>query len=308
MKSIQKAYQEEIDYISGRMNGTIRSMKTRWKRLNAAGIDGLEYGTINIIAAMSGVGKTTLANQLVFDAINLNKEDDIAVLFFTVEMSARRLISRYISSQLSIPVKDIYKSPPEIQDKIKKEIAPTITDFDIVYEEGMYSPAKIIQKIREFCKARIDKKCIIIYDHSLLIRRSAGQSERDALIDLSMQCNMAKKVFPNSIFFIVSQLNRDIETPERIAKKQLHYPKKSDIFGSDALFQIADVVLVLHDPAKLHIKRYGPEELPVKGLVYAHLLKVREGKPGNFVLKNHAHINKFPELTLTELTQYGFKR
>lgn len=306
-KTYKQAAAEEKRYIRGRISGEIKSMKTPWNRLNKAGIDGLEWGTVNLIAAMSGVGKTALMNELVFSVHDLNQDQEIAVLFFTCEMPGRRLVSRMISHELSIPVKEIYKQPPEIQKRIEEEILPKHNERDIVYIEQIHTVEMIVEIIQKFCSNRLNqKKCLIIYDHSLLIRQVGNQNERTALVDLGKELLMLKKQFPDSQYMIISQMNRGIESTDRIRNKNMHFPMKSDIFGSDALWHASDVVLVMHDPSRLNISEYGPRKYPTKGLLYAHLLKVREGRTGFFVIKNHAHVNKFPECSRTDLTNYGF--
>lgn len=308
-KTFQDASEEEIRYMQGRHSGEIKSMVTPWKRLNSAGIDGLEWGTVNLVAAMSGVGKTALINRLVFACHDLNPTQTICILFFTVEMVARRLVARMISCEMSIPVKDLYKKgDAETIKYIRDKIYPKYRDKDIKYIEGMYSVRRIVQIIQKFCGSRLDKQCLVAYDHSLLMRKTPGKTERQTLVDFGMELLMLKKQFPSSLYIIISQLNRDIERPERIKVKTMQYPQKSDIFGGDALWHASDVVMAIHDPFRLNILKYGPREYPTTGLLFCHLLKVREGGPGLFVLRNETRINKFPELSRTELTQYGFDK
>ena len=292
----------------GRLNGTIKSLKTKWSVLNKAGIDGLDFGTINTIAASSGVGKTSIANQIVFSAADLNPDLDLSILFFTVEMEPWRLVARYASHVFKVPVQTIMTNPKKYMKRMDTEIRPKLKEMDIQYVSDMHSPAQINKIVQQFCTKRLNRKILIIYDHSLLIRLAPGVSEREALVEMAKEFNISKKQFPNAMFFILSQLNRDIEKPERIKTRSLHFPIKGDIFASDALFQVSDVVLVMHDPSRLQIQKYGIEGYPTEGVIFMHLLKVREGGAGHFVVKNHVHINDFPDLTLNELSNYGFMK
>jgi replicative DNA helicase len=87
----------------------------------------------------------------------------------------------------------------------------------------------------------------------------------------------AKKIGKTSIIQI-SQMNRNIETPERINNPSLHYPQRSDLSSSDAVFQGSDYVIILHRPEILGLMSYGYNNLPVKDCVYMHFLKNREGE------------------------------
>lgn len=72
----------------------------------------------------------------------------------------------------------------------------------------------------------------------------------------------------------LAQMNRNIESPERINNPLSHYPMRSDISSADALFQASDYVIVIHRPEILGIQEYGPSHLPTQNKVYLHILKI----------------------------------
>ncbi len=84
-------------------------------------------------------------------------------------------------------------------------------------------------------------------------------------------------------FLVLSQLNRNVETPER-AKDGTYgnYILDSDLYGSDALLQHADVVLGINRPYNRKIKFYGPERYIINNpdLLVFHILKSRNGFMG----------------------------
>lgn len=57
----------------------------------------------------------------------------------------------------------------------------------------------------------------------------------------------------------------------------MHFPLRSDLAASDAIFQASDFVVALSRPELLNITSYGINRLPVKNKVYLHFLKVRDG-------------------------------
>jgi len=83
------------------------------------------------------------------------------------------------------------------------------------------------------------------------------------------------------------QLNDNIEDPLRIRDPHQHYPKKGDIFGSKAVYQTGDVVIVLHAPESLGIVEYGVNKYKTTGLLAVHFLKWRFGSPGITRLKRN---------------------
>jgi hypothetical protein len=88
-----------------------------------------------------------------------------------------------------------------------------------------------------------------------------------------------KKHYPVA-FLILSQLNRNIDNPERSKDGDYgNYVLDSDLFGADALLQHADVVLGINKPAIRKIRFYGPEKFIIsdEDTLAFHFLKSRNG-------------------------------
>jgi replicative DNA helicase len=116
-----------------------------------------------------------------------------------------------------------------------------------------------------------------------------------------MACfNELKKKYPNMLFILLSQLNRNIEKEERKKaygpERTLHFPQKSDIFGSESLYQFSDAVIVFHRPELLGLQTYGTKAYPTKDLVYCHHLKARDGLPKVTRFENKLNINQLKEI------------
>ena len=91
-------------------------------------------------------------------------------------------------------------------------------------------------------------------------------------------------------------MNRNIESSERINNPLSHYPMRSDISSSDAIFQASDYVLVMHRPEILNIQEYGPNHLPTQNKIYMHMLKNRDaGKPCILEFENDLMYNNIKE-------------
>jgi replicative DNA helicase len=94
----------------------------------------------------------------------------------------------------------------------------------------------------------------------------------------------------------IAQMNRNIEAPERINNPLSHYPMRSDLSSSDAIFQGSDYVMALHRPEILNISEYGPNHLPTQNKVYVHILKNRDaGKPCILEFENDLMFNNLIE-------------
>lgn len=297
----EEAARRELAYIKGRRSGDIKSLSTGWSKFDSVHMDGLEFGWIVLVGGISGSGKTALLSMMetaFFDHNDL----DISVLSFTFEMSARRLAGRKISSKLRKSVKQLYSADMynNVNDAdlsiIETDIIPEISKYDISYMETPSSVPEMSLMIDEFVLQHPDKQgYVFTLDHTLLAKSSGG-SERATLGEIGALFNEKRKQYPNSIYIIISQLNRDIESSSRRESFTGHYPVRSDIFGADALYHIADAVIVIHRPELLNIGAYGPDKMRVDNRIYCHHIKVRDGEPCITIFENKLYNNQLIEI------------
>lgn len=100
MKHISEAGREALDYMKGRQDGTIKSLRTRWNKFNEqVGLQGLEWNTINTFCGMSSSGKTLILSELETSLFDLNPGQEFAIISNNYEMLARNLIIRKLSSR-----------------------------------------------------------------------------------------------------------------------------------------------------------------------------------------------------------------
>lgn len=300
--TIKDAARQELRYIRGRMEGDIKSLKTPWEKFNRASMDGIEWGSIITIAGMSGSGKTAILNELETGLFEKNEHEKFAVLSFNFEMIARRLVGRKISKGLNMTVKQMYNADLERRDKNLTredyqravEYSKKITDLPVWYVDIPGTVKEIRNTIEHFgirMEENLDRGILVTLDHSILVKKFGEQNQLETLYELASMFNEMKKKIKSS-YIIVSQLNRGIENIERIQNKNLHYPQKSDVFGADALYQYSDVFMITHRPEMLNLRTYGPQDLPVDGVIYWHYLKTRDGDPFVAKMKNLLHVNQ----------------
>ena len=61
---------EAVQYIAGRREHKIVSLKTRWNKFNKQCMGGIEPNTVLTIAGISGSGKSSFANLITTDVID----------------------------------------------------------------------------------------------------------------------------------------------------------------------------------------------------------------------------------------------
>jgi hypothetical protein len=121
---------------------------------------------------------------------------------------------------------------------------------------------------------------LVTIDHSALFKVGKGQKDKfEVLYALGEAMTYMKKHYPVA-FLILSQLNRNIDNPDRSKDGDYgNYVLDSDLFGADALLQHADVVLGINKPSIRKIRQYGPERFIIsdEDTLAFHFLKSRNG-------------------------------
>ena len=309
-KHISQAAVEAVEYIRKRKDHELDPLKSRWNKFNLMCCGGIEPACVYTIAGASGTGKSSFVNTLETDLIELNPKEQVVILSFSFEMLSSRQVGRKLSNQLRQTTAELYGSKYELSDEQFKRIedkAESIKGYPIYYVDEPTTVSNIDKMIEYFQQTIAkDKWLVVILDHTLLVNGDDTNDERKIIVALEKVFIKAKKVGKTSIIQL-SQMNRNIETTERILNPTGHYPMRSDLSSSDAVFQGSDVIAVLSRPEMLGITAYGPQRLPVQDKVYLHFLKVREGELAILEFENDLKYNNLIEVDRAERreTQFG---
>ena len=278
-RHISTATNEAVEYIRKRKNHEIQSLRTRWNKFNKSCMGGIEPNTIYTIVGISGSGKSSFVNTLETDLIDLNSNQDVIVLNFSFEMLSSRQVGRKISSKLRQTTAELYSANNELTDDLldrDEQTSQQIKSYPIYYVDTPGTVEDIASTINYFYETKAkDKKFVIILDHTLLVEGQNRESALQVISELQKLFIKVKKL-PNTTIIQLSQMNRNIENPERINNPSMHYPMRSDISSADTIFHASDYVICIHRPELLNIQQYGPNRLLVKNKVYLHILKNRD--------------------------------
>ena len=238
----------------------IKSYQNREKLLLNSGydfLDGLTPGSIVTLAGASFTGKTILMEEIkdnIMSSEYNSKADKFVWLSNSLEMTNLMTTLRGLSKELGKSKKDIMLNTftPEERALISSYTKRKADDRFYLNEEPMTAD-DFISTVEDFCKSHADKSLIgIDFDHVALAKGSDKKKVMDSIFEHQ---NHLKKAYPNTLFLNVSQFNRD--SLSRVADKSEDMKsRRNDLYQSDALFQVSDVVACLSTPYKLGVEQY----------------------------------------------------
>jgi len=283
-ESQNRDFNEALKYMKRRQEGTEKSIYTPWPKFNDAGTDGLEWNTLTILGGRPGSGKTLIKDQIIRESFELNPHDDYRVLEFNFEMVGKTSAIREFSSLTGKTYKELCSAGSVLSTSTLNQCYEYAKQRVTLPIDKINTPMTISQmrdQIDMYMEFHKGKKTIITLDHTLLVKKAPNQnnSAQAMLFDLGEFFTQTKREYP-CMFIVLSQLNRNIDNPDRAVNgKYGNYILESDIFGSDAMLQHADMLIGINRPAKQKIRYYGPDRYIIKDdktLVF-HFLKARNG-------------------------------
>jgi len=220
---------------------------------------GITSSSVLVIAGPSFTGKTMeleeLKANIMSEEVNV-KAQNFVWLSNSLEMTNMATLLRGLSARLNLPKKEILSREfTESEAEEANRYMQEISDDRFYINEDPPTPEEFITNCEEFLQQHTDKDLVIIdYDHSALTK-AKSTIKKTAMDDLYEGINFLKKKYKNSLFILISQFNR--ESLSRIGEKDNNMrAQRSDLYQSDALFQVADIVYALQVPHKVGVDQY----------------------------------------------------
>jgi len=271
---------DTIEYLEklSKIKGDVTGIDTGFKKLNEF-TTGFHEGELIIIAARPAMGKTAFVLNL---AENAAIKDNRAVAIFSLEMTARQLLLRLLSSHAGVEGQKLRRGDLSQRDWTAFMQAGTVFKKAKIFIDAspQLSPLDIRAKCRRL-KADNPDLGLVIIDYIQLMSASAkgvdGRQQEVAYISRSLKAMAMELKLP---VIALSQLNRDSEK----GKEKGARPQLSQLRESGAIEQDADVVMLLYRPA------YYSEDPKFENYAEVILAKQRNGPTGTIKLN---FFNKF---------------
>ena len=227
-------------------------------------ISGLNKSDLILLAARPGMGKTSMALNILLEA---GKKSGKNVAFFSLEMSREQLALRLISSECFVDNKKLVTGKLTEEDWEKVAVAADSLNRSRIFidDDSSVSVADISAKCR-----RMDNLGLVIIDYLQLMqsaggRTYSGENRQQVVSDISR----ARKIMAKELdvpVLCLSQLSRANES--RSDKR----PMLSDLRESGAIEQDADIVMFLYREG------YYDKDTPNPNLAECIIAKNRHGE------------------------------
>ena len=227
-------------------------------------ISGLNKSDLILLAARPGMGKTSMALNILLEA---GKKSGKNVAFFSLEMSREQLALRLISSECFVDNKKLVTGKLTEEDWEKVAVAADSLNRSHIFidDDSSVSVADISAKCR-----RMDNLGLVIIDYLQLMqsasgRTYSGENRQQVVSDISRALKIMAKELDVPVLCL-SQLSRANES--RSDKR----PMLSDLRESGAIEQDADIVMFLYREG------YYDKDTPNPNLAECIIAKNRHGE------------------------------
>ena len=209
-------------------------------------ISGLHHSDLIIIAGRPGMGKTTLAMNIAFNAADAifkgraNEQYKGAVIFFSLEMSNEQLAQRVLSSQSKIPAAHMREGNLSDEDFMKmSQYSNALSKVPLVIDDTANMSVAMMKTRARRIARQFGGIALIVIDYLQLMTSPGGKHNDNRVQELS-EITRGLKILAKELdvpVIALSQLSRSVE--QRDDKR----PILSDLRESGSIEQDADIVM-----------------------------------------------------------------
>ena len=227
---------------------------------------GMNPGELILVASRPGMGKTSIALNIVMNAV---KSGEKTAAIFSLEMSREQLVTRMLSGEALVDSQKLLRGSLSSEEWRRiVSAAGTISGMKILIDDN---PTLSVADMNAQCR-RVSDLGLVVVDYLQLMqsaggRSNAGENRQQIVSDISRMMKIMAKELGVPVLCL-SQLSRAAEG------RQDKRPVLSDLRESGAIEQDADVVIGLYRES------YYNKECENPTSAEAIVLKNRKGQTG----------------------------
>ncbi|MBQ8984342.1 replicative DNA helicase [Candidatus Saccharibacteria bacterium] len=263
----------------------VSGLKTGFRDLDLM-VSGLQNGDLVVVGARPGMGKTTIAQNIAYNAATIN---NAGVLFFSLEMSGRELSDRIVSDLAEIDSRRIRSG--QLTDDEFTRVSDALSEMSevplYIEDTSVLTVLELRNRARRAVHDHKDDHPIrlIVIDYLQLISSSdryAGNRVYE-VTEISQNLKLLAREL-NLPVVALAQLSRNV------TGRDDPRPVLSDLRDSGSIEQDADLVLMLHRPDYYNKYKEGYEETHIAELL---VQKNRHGSLGKIDLYEQMQFSRF---------------
>ncbi len=264
-----------------------KGIPTGFKRLDKM-TNGLQPAALIVLAARPGMGKTSLAMNLVENA-SLRAGKTCAV--FSLEMPRREIVQRLICSYANVSMGKALSGQLTAKEWKKLMLAGDKLKKSNIYidDSSRVTPAEILSKCRRL-KTTAGGVDLIMIDYIQLM--SSGDSKMAGAENRQQEIASITR----DLKIMAKELEVPVIALSQLRRIQSKEPQLSDLRESGAIEQDADIVMFINRPEAIATKEEIESGKIVKGAAELILAKHRSGEQGRVSLKFIGECTKFVDV------------
>ena len=266
---------------------SFQGIPTGFKRLDKM-MHGLQPGALIVLAARPGMGKTSLAMNLVEHAA-LNAGKVCAV--FSLEMPRKEIIQRLLCAYANVSMAKALSGQLTAKEWKKLMLAGDQLKKSKIYidDSSRVTPAEILSKCRRL-RSTAGSVDMIMIDYIQLM--SSGDSK------LAGNDNRTQEVasITRDLKIMAKELSVPVVALSQLRRIQSKEPTLSDLRESGAIEQDADVVMFINRPEAIATAEELASGKIIKGAAELIIAKHRAGEQGRVALKFIGECTKFVDV------------
>jgi replicative DNA helicase len=256
---------------------------------------GLQPGDLIVLAARPGIGKTSMAINIIEHALTHAEEDAQPIVLFSMEMSSTQVIQRMVSSLSSTRLSDIRSGQLSNADWDRlQKAASRIKDMKHLHVDSSANldVGIVRHRVRRIKSIHRSRPGLIVIDYlqlmsAILEPGSKLENRNQEISRITRSLKGVAKEFECPVL-LLSQLSRQGQQAGR-------RPALIDLRDSGAIEQDADIVLFLHQ------KDDGmPDQDGAQRMIELIVAKHRNGEPGRRMLNFDGSKTRFTEASMDD--------
>jgi replicative DNA helicase len=242
LKSSEELIRSTMDklYELSNKQGSLIGASTGFKDLDKE-LQGLQDGDLIIVAGRPSMGKTSFAMNIAENVLS-NKDNEGAVLIFSLEMPGDALTTRMLSGMSKLNQQNVRSGMLKDSElNLLMEQGSKLKELPLwIDDSSLLTPMELRAKARRLARQEENGLSLIVVDYLQLMQLPASNDNRvNQISEISRSLkSLAKEL--NVPVVALSQLNRAVE--QRESKR----PKMADLRDSGAIEQDADVILFIY--------------------------------------------------------------